>query len=56
MTAYSVNCYEPGPFTGFYATVTASPGGLRGTGYAHTERAAISAAWREYWRKERSAA
>ena len=51
MTAYSVNCYEPGAFTGWYATVTASPGGLRGTGYGRSEREAITNAWRDYWRK-----
>lgn len=53
MTAYSVNVYEPGAFTGWYATITAQ-NGLRGTGYGRDEREAITNAWREYWRKAKS--
>lgn len=50
MRAYAVNVYEPGAFNGWYATVTAQDG-LRGTGYGHTEREAVTNAWREFWRK-----
>ncbi len=50
MNAYSVRCISPGAFNGFRAEVD-GPGGVRGIGYGHTERAAIANAWRAYWRK-----
>lgn len=49
--AYAVDTYPPGAFNGWYATVTRTTDGLRGTGYGRTEREAVRTAWNAYWRK-----
>lgn len=38
---------------GMFMAEVDGPGGVRGTGYGYTERAAIADAWRSYWRRVR---
>lgn len=50
MTAYSVKVEPPGAFNGYRAVVD-GPKGVRGTGYADSERRAVEIAFADLWDK-----
>lgn len=50
MIAYSVRSdFAAGG--GMFRAEVDGPGGVRGIGHGYTERAAITDAWRSYWRR-----